>query len=1184
LKLKSIEIVGFKSFPDAVTLTFGSGITAVVGPNGSGKSNIVDAVKWVLGEQSTKSLRGGKMEDVIFSGTAIRKPTGLSEVSLVIDNSDGSLPTPLSEVKVTRRLYRSGESEYLIAGRPVRLKDINELFMNTGLGRDGYSLIGQGKIAEVLSVRGEERRVIFEEAAGISKYRYSRIESERRLKSAEENLVRLKDILSGYASRVDPLRVQSEKAKKYLELHAERRQLEINVWLDAIEKSKEQTAKVRIDFETVSAQLEEITAKQDGIEKSLEELSQQTALANVGLDETVRAQRELEETSAATRSGIAVMENDIRHNAERILQLESTAATDAKLGERLATERETLNLQLAMQDEKKTALLCEIDALEEQLEAGEDAQLKEQIAHIEAQISDITAMEAECRLEIGTAKASLAALYENRLRRDGDKSVRETKLTESLQKAAELEAALADRQRKCRAAENVGTGHKKIVDSRTEKLTAVDEELVRLARTMAEKAERRRLLEGLEQSMEGFSGAVRAVLKAAEQGRLRGIHGTVASLITTEDKFATAIETALGYAMQNVVTDTEGDAKAAIALLKERGAGRATFLPIATIRGKTIEPPKAGAGYCGIASQLVKTEARYREIIDNLLGRTAVAENLDAGLSIARENGYKFRVVTQDGQVVNAGGSMTGGSLAKETGILSRRGEITALESELSAMEVRRDALREDRVRFAEELATAKANLEAALAEGRVAKEEAIRFESELAAANKEAAGLQDEQGWLQKAHEEEAVRERELGSIVSAAQVREAELSAKKAELEEKAAELAGLLAAERSRLAGLRERVASLRVDALLAGRDMEQTRLDLDKNREAARLNSTDSGDRAAEILRLTEENTRLRREIERLEEAQAEARVRREGLTAKEAQLTAMRDEAEGRQSGLRRELRETGELKEKLVKEHTRLENKLAAISSDCDNSVARLWDEYELTVSAANALRTPIESLTAANRRIAELRGAIKALGNINIDAIEEYKEVKERFEFYTGQIEDLERARSELDEVIGELTQQMKVIFAEQFQIINNNFAKTFSDLFGGGSAKLILSDPSDVLESGIEIRVQPPGKLINNLSALSGGEQALVAIALYFAILGVRPSPFVILDEIDTALDEVNVVRLGNYYKNFTDNSQLILVTHRRGAMEAADLLYGVTMQEKGVSKVLRMDVCEVEKLRLE
>ena len=1183
MKLKSIDIVGFKSFPDAVTLTFGSGITAVVGPNGSGKSNIVDAVKWVLGEQSTKSLRGGKMEDVIFSGTAIRKPTGLSEVSLVIDNADGSLPTPLSEVKVTRRLYRSGESEYLIAGRPVRLKDINELFMNTGLGRDGYSLIGQGKIAEVLSVRGEERRVIFEEAAGISKYRYSRIESERRLKSAEENLVRLRDILSGYASRVEPLRVQSEKAKKYLELHGERRQLEINVWLDAIEKSKEQTAKARIDFETVAAQLEEITAKQDGIEKSLEELSQQTAVANVGLDETVRTQRELEEASAATRSGMAVMENDIRHGTERIAQLKSTAATDAKLGARLAAEQETLNRQLAMQDEKKTALLCDIDALEELLGAGQDRQITEQIAQIEAQISDAAAKEAECRLEIGTAKASLAAIDENRRRRDGDKSVRETKLEEVRHKASELEAALADRLRRCRSADNVGTGHKKIVDSRTEKLAAVDEELVRLTRTMAEKAERRRLLEGLEQNMEGFSGAVRAVLKAAEQGRLRSIHGTVASLITTEDKFATAIETALGYAMQNVVTDTVGDAKAAIALLKERGAGRATFLPIATIRGRTMEPPKAGAGYCGIASQLVKADARYREIIDNLLGRTVVAEDLDAGLSIARDSGYKFRVVTLDGQVVNAGGSMTGGSLAKETGILSRRGEITALESELSRMEACRNALRDDRVRFAEELATAKANLEAALAEGRVAKEEAIRFESELAAANKEAAGLSDEQGWLQRAHEEESVKERALTDLVSAAQATQSELTAKKAGLEEKAAGLAGLLAAERSRLTGLRERVAALRVDALMASRDMEQTLLDLDKNREAIVLNSTDSGDRAAEILRLTEENTRLQSEITKLEEAEKAAKIRREALAVRAAELTAMRDEAESRQSGLRRELKETGELKEKLVKEHTRLENKLAAISSDCDNSVARLWDEYELTVSAAAALRTPIESLTAVNRRIAELRGAIKELGNINIDAIEEYKEVKERYEFYTGQIDDLDRARAELDEVIDELTQQMKVIFAEQFRIINDNFAKTFSDLFGGGSAKLILSDPSDVLESGIEIRVQPPGKLINNLSALSGGEQALVAIALYFAILGVRPSPFVILDEIDTALDEVNVVRLGNYYKNFTDNSQLILVTHRRGAMEAADLLYGVTMQEKGVSKVLRMDVSEVEKLRL-
>lgn len=1167
-----------------MTLTFGGGITAVVGPNGSGKSNIVDAVKWVLGEQSTKSLRGGKMEDVIFSGTALRKPTGLSEVSVVIDNADGSLPTPLGEVKVTRRLYRSGESEYLLAGRPVRLKDINELFMNTGLGRDGYSLIGQGKIAEVLSVKGEERRTIFEEAAGISKYRYSRIESERRLKSAEENLVRLKDILSGYALRVEPLRIQSEKAKKYLELHGERRQLEINVWLDAIERSKEQTAKVRVDFETVSAQLEEISSKQDGIEQALEELSQRTTQANIGLDETVRAQRALEEESAAARSEAAVMENDIRHNVERISQLERTAVTDAKLGERLAAERETLNRQLTEQEAKKTALLCEIDALEAQLGAGGDKPLEAQIAQNEEQLTAAATGETECRLEIGRAQASLTSLDENRRRRDEDKSVRESKLLEARQKARELEAELADRRRRCQSADNVGAGHRKIVDSRTEKLAAVDEELAKLARTMAEKAERRRLLEGLEQSMEGFSGAVRAVLKAAEQSRLRGVHGTVASLISTEDRYATAIETALGYAMQNVVTDTEADAKAAIALLKERGAGRATFLPIATVRGRAMDAPRAGKGYCGVASGLVKTDARYREIVDNLLGRTAVAENLDAALSIARDNRYQFRIVTLDGQVVNAGGSMTGGSLAKETGILSRRGEITALEGELAAMEKRRDTLREDRVRFAQELAAAQANLEAALAEGRVAKEEAIRFESELAAVSKAAAGLEDEQGWLQKAHEEDAARERELTRIIEEAKAREGEIAAQRAGLEAKTTELSAELSAQRERLEGLRERVAALRVDLLMAGRDTEQTLLDLDKNGEATRLNSTGSDDRTAEIGRLTGENERLQSEIARLGEAQAQEDARRRELAARASELAAARDEAEGRQTGLRRELRETGELKEKLVKEHTRLENKLAAISTDCNNSVARLWDEYELTVSAASSLRTPVESLTAANRRISELRGAIKELGNINIDAIEEYKEVKERFEFYTGQIEDLERARAELDTVIGDLTEQMKAIFAEQFKIINDNFAKTFSDLFGGGSAKLMLSDPADVLESGIDIKVQPPGKLINNLSALSGGEQALVAIALYFAILGVRPSPFVILDEIDTALDEVNVVRLGNYYKNFTDNSQLILVTHRRGAMEAADLLYGVTMQEKGVSKVLRMDVSEVEKLRLE
>ncbi len=1183
MRLKQIDIVGFKSFPDSVSLIFDRGITAVVGPNGSGKSNIVDAVRWVLGEQSTKSLRGGKMEDVIFSGTSARRATGFAEVSMTIDNSEGKLPTPLTEVKVTRKLYRSGESEYLIAGRNVRLKDVNELFMNTGLGRDGYSLIGQGKISEVLSVKGEERRTIFEEAAGISKYRYRRVESERRLKSAEENLVRLRDILSGYATRVEPLRVQSEKAKKYIELREQRKQLEINVWLDGIEKAREQSGKLKIDFETVSAQLDEMTKAQTMAEEELESIGEETGQINAGLDTAIRRQRGLDAESSESKSKIAVLENDISHNDTRIEELKTGAVSDEALSAKLEAER----VELLGQKEKNIRDTQELDEiifnLETELEEIDEDEAKDHFDELSAQAARLAEGITELRIKEADAKTRLSHLYDERERRAGDGETRASRLTEVEGEIDRLSADLETHRKTRVAAENIVNGHTKRVESRTARLETAESAILELQQEGTKKAERLRLLEGLEQSMEGYSGAVRAVQKAAKESRLAGVHGTVASVISVDKKYATAIETALGAALQNIITETEKDAKSAIAHLREKGAGRATFLPIETIKPRGSTNFSKGDGFVGMADSLVTTDSKYRGIVENLLGRTAIAENLDVGTALARQNGYRVRIVSLDGQVINAGGSLTGGSRATGVGMLSRRGEIDSLRAEIEELRQKHATLKAEKETTATELATAKAGLEAAGAEGRTAKEAEIRIETELAALQKERATLGDEFSWLQSELQKEATKEAAIMAEL-------ADIEEQSVKLKEQTEQTEGEISKGKAKIEDMqrlsediRAKLTDNRLKAGILRRDMEHTRLAIDNNNEAIRLNSIDADGRAAEIERLRALTAKASGEIAEIKKAEEDYGAKRAELAVLITELTQARDDAELRQQALRKKLRETTEQKEGLVKEHTRLENKLAAARAEVEGAISRLWDEYELTVSGAEELRTHVENMAEAKAKITELRNKIRGLGNINVDAIEEYREVKTQYEFFTEQIGDLEKARGELDGIIEELTAKMKVIFAAQFKVINENFGVCFRDLFGGGSATLELTDPTDVLESGIEIKASPPGKVINNLTSLSGGEQALVAIAMYFAILEVRPSPFVILDEIDTALDEVNVVRLGNYYKKYTDHTQLILVTHRRGAMEAADLLYGVTMQEKGVSKVLRMDVSEAQKMKL-
>ena len=1181
MRLKLVEINGFKSFPDKVSISFDEGLIAIVGPNGSGKSNVVDAVRWVLGEQSSKTLRGGKMEDVIFSGTQHRKAVGMAEVSLVLDNEDGALPTPLTEVRVTRRLYRSGESEYLLAGRPVRLKDIHELFMNTGIGRDGYSLIGQGKIAEVLSNRSEDRRAMFEEAAGISKYRYRRTESLRRLEAAESNLVRLRDILEGYARQVGPLRVQSEKARRYLDLRQERRGLEINVWLDRLEQTKDLISKSADDCDIVTAQLEGISQKQGELERETASLDEAGQQLNLRMDEVLRSQRELEQGMAQAKSDAAVMENELRHNRERrqaVTQgMEQTKERRQALLDRQA-EAQARAVQLAAHREE---LQARLDLLTRQATGGLLEQTQQRMAQLRIRQLDLGDALGRCRADVANAQTAAGVQGENEAQAQEGLKQQEQAVQQAQRRLEEAGERQKELQELLQRAGNTMGGYEKKLEARREKTQAA-RAAQRQAQDERMQAEQRlRALEDLEKNREGFSGAVKLVLQEAGHGRLPGVHGALSSLIETKRETALAIETALGAAMQHIVVDNEQQAKRAILLLKSKNAGRATFLPLSAVQPRSGEGlPREGEGIVGAAAGLVSCEEAYRPLVASLLGRTLVTRDIDSAIAVARRHGYRFRIVTLDGQMVNAGGSLTGGSQVRGAGILTRRNEIEALTQQVRQMKEKEQQAAGQMQQCVGEERRVEAEMQGALSELQAARERHIKGEAECAGA-KEALELllrsrEDMCGRL-----DQAMRAKEQAlALLEKAQEQQRKLLQDQSALEAELAALEAEHAQQAQRVEAEMAEISDCRLSLTAAQRDEEALQETLRQTKELLDLQDTDCGQLKEELLTLSRQEEELSAGIQGALEGEAASRQQAQQLLESLRGLTGQREQQESRRSALRLEEKELLQQRENLIREQERCEAQRTQVQSEHDGIVASLWDEYELTVSQAKELRTPMESAAAARRRIAQLKQDMKALGHVNVDAIEEYKEVKQQFDFYTAQIEDLEVSKQELEGMISELTKEMQSIFSRQFEVINRHFGQTFADLFGGGKAMLSLDDPSDVLQSGIELRVQPPGKVINNLSALSGGEQALTAIALYFAILQVRPSPFVILDEIDTALDEVNVVRLANYYKRFTQKTQLILITHRRGAMEAADVLYGITMQERGVSKLLKIDVNDVER----
>ena len=1184
MKLKAVEMQGFKSFPDRTKLTFDDGITVIVGPNGSGKSNISDAIKWVFGEQSVKSLRGAKMEDVIFGGSASRKPTGFAWVSLFIDNTDRSIDIDTDEVVITRRLYRSGESEYRINNNPVRLKDINETFMDTGLGRDGYSVIEQGKIAEIVSAKSTQRREIFEEAAGISKFRYRKTEAERKLTQAEDNLIRLRDIMQELEDRVGPLKAQSEKAKQYVVLAEEKKSLEISLWLEQLAKLGRQMAE--LEDKTLLAANDRTTAQKrlEEIERETEEIQQKTQELNLYIEHKRDRIREWETAISDAKVNAAVKQNTVTHNEDTIRELqdewERSMLSAGELEEKLTGLRE--DCALLQKEAEETARRWEESQKALEAKRQEERRLATEQSALALQKQELQENIHRAELSAETA-GTLAEETVDRLEAlRGQAKNKDENLTRLREELAGHRAFAEELRERLESLQNSKNGYLYKLKSRSDKIAEVESRQRNSEKLAGEKLQRAQVLTDLEKNYESFNNSVKFVMKQAGAGALRGVIGPVSALIRTENRYSTAVEIALGAAIQNIVVQDETAAKRAIALLKERGAGRATFLPLTNIRANPIRESDLAArgGYVGLASELVQCEERYRAVMDSLLGRTVVAEDIDAAAAIAKAYGYRYRAVTLDGQVVNAGGSLTGGSVNKNASILSRRGEIDALTAEAKKYAAQVEELETQLTELRREADTIRATVEGIAAEEKTAREDLISAQtlvSRLTASTEEAEQLNEQ---ALREYDELTARVEELrkqkitgGELVKKLTEEVARLN--RMDVESTAAHTALTEAIEEAA-----RQVTDLQMEAITRRKDCEAAQSVI------AQLENQQSGSEAAltelrqKQEQLQKENETIRAEIEEITAGAAGGGSEIETLRRDIKEADGQKDTLEARRSILTRESGDAITKREAAANELVRLQEKSEAMQEQQNGISTKMWEEYELTRSEAAETAIPLEDVPAAQKRLTELRGRIRGLGAVNVAAIEEYEEVSGRYRFMKEQIDDAENAKKELTRLIAELSAKMSAIFTERFAGINRHFGEIFRELFGGGHAELRLTDATDPLETGIEIIVQPPGKIIKNLSALSGGEQAFVAICIYFAILRVNPAPFVLIDEIEAALDDVNVGKFAAYLHRMTDHTQFISITHRRGTMEQGDVLYGVTMEEEGISKLLRLDVAEMEK----
>ena len=1177
---KELEIQGFKSFPDKVKITFDEGVTGVVGPNGSGKSNLSDAVRWVLGETSARQLRAaGKMEDVIFGGTRRRGAMGFAQVRLTLDNSSHALDVEADEVTIGRRYYRSGESEYSINGQICRLKDVYELLLDTGIGRDGYSVIGQGRIAEIVAAKSSERREIFEEACGIAKYRYRKNEAERRLAAAAENLERLRDILGELEARVGPLEKESEKARKFLELSARRKTLEVTLWTDGVHRAKEAVRRQVRDYETAQADYERFDRQTKAAESEAEEIRMQAQQLTIAVERLNGDIRNITEQISGSDSRIAVLENDILRNEESIASLRSEIEAGEQDGAEADAALQRHRAVAAKMEAEGEKLAAEIDALNAELEQLADASNASGARKdtLRAEITDLTAKRTEAQVAQAAAEAAeetarqrLPALEQAVQEGTDQWETARQDLTDTIryrEMLTENEKQLA----------NVRSGLELKLKNRKAALDEADTAEQRLGRELDAARQRLSVLRELEKNMDGYQNSVKAVMRAAGARRLRGIIGPVSAILKVEPGCEVAVETALGAALQNIVVENEAAAKAAIALLRSDNAGRATFLPLDTVQPGVFRGRLSGTAR--LASSLVQADARYDNIVSNLLGRIIVVEDINEASRVARDNGFRSRVVTMDGQVINAGGSFTGGSVQRSAGLFTRKQEMEELR--IRAAKLQKDCLaaQEKTDQCKEQVDALQAELTATASEQITAANDRVRAEAEqkrleAAAAQLETArnARRQEIDTLQAALADSRAKAEDAAKL-------QAELTAK---IDRRTAEMSRIAEGDDSFLTrqnALAQDLSAKRLEQVTRQKDAELAYSQIAALEQRARDAAARRTSLEESVAALAARSDACRAEIADIRQTRADSQTT---IAQKEAEIREATQKRLARQQAETETLaraRTAADSREEMSREMARLAERKAAAESEYDQTVAKLWDEYQLSVSQAEALCVEFDSLPALRAQVADLRGKIRALGSVNVSAIEEYKEVKARYDALVTQVTDVEESRNELSRMISKLSAQMREIFTDSFRAINENFGRVFAELFGGGEASLMLEDESDVLSSGIGIRVAPPGKVIKNLEALSGGEQALVAISIYFAILAVNPAPFCILDEIEAALDDANVVRFAQYLRRVSDKTQFIVITHRRGTMEAANVLYGVTMQEDGVSKLLKLDLEQVD-----
>ncbi|MDD6666054.1 MAG: chromosome segregation protein SMC [Eubacterium coprostanoligenes] len=1180
--LRSLEMQGFKSFPDKTELNFGKGITAVVGPNGSGKSNISDAVRWVLGETSTKSLRGSKMEDVIFGGTSKRKALGFAQVMLTLDNSDGTLKDHGEIVTVTRRYYRSGESEYKIDGESVRRKDIHELFMDTGLGSDGYSMVGQGKIDSIISAKNEDRRELFEEAAGISRFRHKRKDAERRLDQAQENLVRLLDILGELESRVGPLKKQSEKAQKFLEYSEEKKTLEIGVWLNKINRFTVELREQEHKIDAVRASYEVSENDLAAIEKELEEVAEKVTSINLAIEQSRLGASGYEEEALRKDGEISVLNATLEHNNETIERLTADITdadgTGATIDEQIEAKNKTIEKNEKLIAEKK----AELESVANELSKvqNENMEISDKTVELNQTLTALTIKLSDSKVKMSQATSSIDEINSRKDTIASQIEATQKDIDYTQSQADESNKNLEFLKERIDEYENSLGGYQMKVDAKKQKAEKIKQDAERLARQMAEKSDRARVLEDLEKNMEGFSGAVKAVLKQSQSKALPGIHGTLSQLITVDNENSTAIEIALGAAMQNVVVSTESDAKRAINYLKQNNVGRATFLPISAIKPRYMEEKNLddNFGFVDVASNLVDCDEQYRDIVENLLGRVMVVEDIDCAIAISKKYKNRYKIVTLDGQVMNPGGSMSGGSKGKGSGVLSRANLIEELKSEAQKIGNELKEVQAELKKAVEDANSAVADLQGADADLRNAKEEYIRAEGDAKLISDKLQSLINQRDTMCREQENSEGRILLFNQAVENAKQEAAEIEKQMADTE---AELNNVSTGAKelsSKRDKIREKTEQINLELVTLTKDSEAARLSV----EELELRKSTQSDRVKnitdEINEIKAKNENLMLSINDVKAQADELRQKASESNDAVTQKIGDRNELEKRSNELRAKEKATLTDKEKLSGDIVRLEERKANMKKEYDELGDMLFEQYELTKPEAQALGIVIDDMAEAKKRLHEIKVAIRGLGSINVGAIEEYKEVSERYNFLKEQTDDIEQSKKELAKIIDDLTSSMSEKFMTQFNKINTEFKTCFADFFGGGNGEIILEEPDNCLESAIEIKIQPPGKSVQNINLFSGGEKSLAAMALLFSVLKVQPSPFCIYDEVEAALDDVNVERFAKYMRRMTDKTQFISITHRRGTMEEADVLYGVTMQEKGVSKLLELQSAEL------